>query len=121
MAKKEAHVGFIFGCWAMIISVLIAFIAAALPVIPSLVLVLITLGIIIGLSNFMHPETEKFLLGNIALLVTATAVLTTGFERLAVVSPGLTSYFKMTAFNIIAITAPATLIIALKNLYELTK
>lgn len=110
----------VVGMWAMIIAVILS-IMLALVETPSLVIVLVAVGFLVGFLNFEHEETVKFLVATIGLLVICTALLLTGFSRLAIVAPVIAFFLERAAYNVIAVVAPAALIISLKALKELAE
>ena len=118
MPKKGKHI--VAGLWALIIAVLASVILALLET-PYLALVLVAVGFIVGFLNFEHEETVKFLLATATLLIVASAVLLSGFSRLEIVMPVVALYLRKSAYNVIAVVAPAAFVLSLKALKELAE
>jgi hypothetical protein len=120
------------GEWAFIIGVIIAIvvgIAAGLApgalasTLPLLLAVLAILGVIVGFLNISEKELNSFLIAAIALLVSAKGLEV--FNGLATlpqigtyVSPLLTMVLGIVG-AISIFVAPATVILALKSIYNL--
>lgn len=112
MAKKNQDVSKV-GEWAFlggfILAILVGFIPGVLS--QSLVsLVLVVLGILVGLINISAKETHGFLLATVALLVAGAA----GLQTLPVVGGIVNAILT----NIVSFVAPASVIVALKAVYE---
>ena len=110
----------VVGMWAMILAVIVS-IMLALVETPSLVIILVALGFLVGFLNFEHEETVKFLVTTMCLLVIAAALLLTGFSRLEIVAPVIALFLERAAYNVIAVVTPAALVISLKALKELAE
>lgn len=108
MAKK----GNTIGSWAFLIGVLLAIVLAFIASLESLAWLLVVLGIIIGLFNIDGKETTKFLWAGLALvLVGAFAGNTLGSVM----------YLQDIFANMVALFAPAVIVVALKSVFELAK
>ena len=101
------------GEWAFLGGVILAILVGLVPyVLPSslVALVLVVLGILVGLINISAKETHGFLLATVALLVAGAA----GLQTLPVVGSVVNSILT----NIVSFVAPASVIVALKSVYE---
>lgn len=107
------------GAWAFILGVVIAIIAglaaSALDAITAgyITLVLVILGLIVGLLNIEDKQVTGFLIAAIALIAVGTANLS------AIPYVGL--YLSVMVINIAAFVAPAALVVALKEVYDIAK
>ena len=103
------------GHWAFIIGVIIAILAglAGTSYTGAVVMLLVTLGVIVGFLNISEKEVYNFLIAAIALLLTGAA----GLSNL----PLLGSYLGPMVTNIATFVAPAAVIVALKAVYALGK
>ncbi|MBN2111568.1 hypothetical protein JW707_00560 [Candidatus Woesearchaeota archaeon] len=108
------------GMWAMILAVILSVMFALIDT-PSLVIVLVAIGFIVGFLNFEHEETVKFLVATASLLIICTAILLTGFSRLEIVAPVVALFLERAAYNVIAVVAPAALVVSLKAFKELAE
>lgn len=99
------------GHWAFLIAVVLAVFAGVVPTLqeaPWLAWTLAMLGLIIGLLNITIKETTSFLVATIALMVSAT-----------VLAPMLPMMVKQMLNNIIAVGAPAALVLSIKTIWDL--
>lgn len=100
------------GHWAFILGVIIAIVAGLLGTASEwIALLLVVLGVIVGFLNISDKETHAFLVAAIALLVTGSA----GLHTLPLVGV----YLGPILTNIATFVAPAVVIVALKEVYEL--
>ncbi|MBI4150862.1 hypothetical protein HY492_01935 [Candidatus Woesearchaeota archaeon] len=99
------------GHWAFIVGILLAIIAGLVPQLQTSTItwILVILGLVVGLLNISAKETTEFLVAVIALLIvgSAGAIPALGGIVLAILA------------NIVALSAPAALIVALKAIYGL--
>jgi len=99
------------GHWAFIIGILLAIIAGLVPAwqTPTITWILVIIGLVVGLLNIQAKETTEFLVAAITLLIvgSAGAIPALGVIVLSILA------------NIVAIVAPAALIVALKAVYSL--
>ncbi len=99
------------GHWAFIVGILLAIIAGLVPQLQTSTItwILVILGLVVGLLNISAKETTEFLVAVIALLIvgSAGAIPALGGIVLAILA------------NIVALSAPAALIVALKAVYSL--
>lgn len=113
MAKGVANTNAL-GSWAFLIGVVLALVFA-LPwfSFSGLGWLLVVLGIIVGLLNVKGEEVHQFLYSGVVLVI-VSALSGTGFNA---VSP----YLGATMANLMTLFVPATIIVALKNVYTLAK
>ena len=99
------------GHWAFIVGILLAIIAGLVPQLQTSTVtwILVVLGLVVGLLNITSKETTEFLVAVVALLIvgSAGAIPALGGIVLAILA------------NIVALSAPAALIVALKAIYAL--
>ncbi|MFA7707969.1 MAG: hypothetical protein WCX73_03395 [Candidatus Pacearchaeota archaeon] len=115
MAKKSNSLQLI-GRWAFIIGLVLAIIAGLIQdiyTIPSLTLILVILGVIIGFLNIEEKDTVK-------LLVAIIALMGVGGLTLSVI-PTISSYLEAILTNIVIFASGAGLIVAIKAIIEVTK
>ncbi len=112
MAKKHTS-GNVIGSWAFLIGVIIAFVLGLLGEVNNTVtIILIVLGLIIGLFNIADEETGPFLMSG-AVLVIVGALGSSIVGKISFVGSILQ------ALTILFV--PATIIVALKNVFVLAK
>lgn len=101
------------GHWAFIIGIILAVVAGLVPAwqTPTITWILVVIGLIVGLLNIQAKETTEFLVAAITLLIvgSAGAIPALGVIVLSILA------------NIVAIVAPAALIVALKAIYSLAQ
>jgi len=115
MAKKSADLGLI-GKWAFIIGLALAIIAGLIQgiyEIPSLILILVVLGLIVGFLNIAERDTVK-------LLVAIIALMGVGGLTLSVI-PVINMYLESILSNIVIFASGAGLIVAIKAIIETTR
>jgi hypothetical protein len=110
------------GGWAFILGVVIAIIAGLASTFAAVysgyvLLVLVVLGLIVGFLNIKDKEVVNFLIAAIALMAVGTANLVS--INLAV--PMLGTLIQSLVQNIAAFVAPAALVVALKEVYNIAK
>ena len=115
MAKKSNGLELI-GKWAFIIGLILAIIAGLIQgvyEIPSLILILVILGLIVGFLNIEDKDTVKLLVAIIALM---------GIGGLTIsVIPVINTYLENILTNILIFASGAGLVIAIKAIIESTK
>ena len=86
---------------------------------PWLWLLLVVLGIVVGLLNVSGKETKEFLWVAVALVVVAFAgsAQVNSWEKLKLIGPYLKGVFD----SILAFVVPASVVVALKEVWELAK
>jgi len=97
------------GHWAFIGGLLIAVVVGLVPKLatPTVTWILVLLGLIIGFLNVTEHETTGFLVATAALLLVGQAN----------VIANLGVYIRAILDNLVAIAAPAALLVALRALY----
>jgi len=115
MAKKSNNLE-IIGKWAFIIGLILAIIAGLIQgiyEIPSLMLILVILGLIVGFLNISEKNTIKLLVAIIALM---------GIGGLTIsVIPVINTYLEAMLTNILVFASGAGLVIAIKAIIETTR
>lgn len=101
------------GRWAFLIGVILAVILGALgPVSGTWAIILVIIGIIVGLLNIADKEVMPFLMSGVVLII-ASAL---GSNVMADVP-----YVGSILDALLAIFVPATVIVAIKNVFSLAK
>jgi hypothetical protein len=114
MAKKN-NINTI-GKWAFIIGLALVIIAGLIEgiyTVPSLALILVILGLIVGFLNINEKDTIKLLLAVIALALTGSAT--------AMVVPAIYTYLQSILENLLVFSGAAALVVAIKAIIEVTK
>jgi len=106
------------GGWAFILGVLVAIIAgilaaAAMTYSGWITFVLVILGLIVGFLNIKDKEVTGFLIAAIALMAVGTANLA------AIPYAGI--YLAYIVQNVAAFVAPAALVVALTEVYNIAR
>ena len=110
MAKNKGN---FLGSWAFLIGVLLAVVLGIAGIMnPTWVYILVVIGLIVGLLNVADAESKPFLLSGIALLI-ASALGQEVTSRIGVLNNILDA--------LLAIFVPATIIVAIKNVFSLAK
>jgi len=97
------------GKWTFVIGLVIAVLAGLFFQPAWAIWVLAILGVIVGFLNVTAEDTRGFLLAAIALTLSATALNTI---------PGLGTAFSYVLPFVVAFTAGATIVVALKELFQ---
>ncbi len=100
------------GGWAFLIGVLLAIILAFFSDMASFAWIIVVLGLIIGLLNISEGETQKFLMAGVILVIVG-ALAGNMFASIMY----LTDIFN----NLVALFAPAVVVVALKSVFEMAK
>jgi len=100
------------GKWAFIIGLVVAVLAGLFFQPGWAIWVLAILGLIVGLLNVTAEDTRAFLLASIALTLSATALNT-----LPLVGTALSYILPF----VVAFVAGATIVVALKELFQTTR
>lgn len=108
------------GGWAFILGVVIAIVAgfaAALAAWTSgyVLLLLVILGVVVGFLNIEDKQVMGFLVAAIALMAVGTANLVS----IDMAVPMLGTLIQSVVQNIAAFVAPAALVVALKEVYNI--
>src|SRR3989338_80077 len=108
MAKKQ---GSFIGSWAFLVGVLLAVILGAIGQIgPAMTITLFVIGLIVGLLNVADEETNAFLISGVVLIIASA------FGGAAVSVVGwLEGIFNA----LLLIFVPATVIVAIKNVFSI--
>ena len=104
------------GAWIFVLGFLIAVILGFMnkPLSSSTLTVLVMFGLIVGLLNITENEVKGFLLASIALLLVGSAA------NLSVI-PFLGQGLQSALNNVVLFIAPATLVVAIKQIFLLAK
>ncbi len=113
------------GAWAFLLGVIIAIIAGIVAVAVTatsawVILVLVILGLIVGFMNIQDKQITAFLIAAIALMVLG-ATSGTVLGELNTLIAGLGSLVNAILGNIAIFVAPAALVVALKEVINLSK
>jgi len=110
MAKKSN----LIGSWAFLIGVVLAIVLAFVPAYNTntIMWVLVAIGILVGLLNIADKETQPFLMSG-AVLIIASAL---GGSAVSV-----SAIFARVLDALLLIFVPATVIVAIKNVFSLSK
>ena len=110
------------GAWAFIIGVLIALVLGLLPAgLQSIgVPVLVILGLIVGFLNVTEKETTQYIMAAVAIMI---ALFTAGSAISAQLGslPTVGRYLLGLLGNINIFVFPATIVVALKAIYNISK
>ncbi|MBI4017265.1 MAG: hypothetical protein HY363_06255 [Candidatus Aenigmarchaeota archaeon] len=101
------------GHWAFLLGVALAVLAGLVPQwqTSTMVWTLAVLGLVVGILNVQARETTEFLVATITLMVVGSAGAL----------PSLGLLVTSVLSNIVAFVAPASLVVALKALWELAQ
>lgn len=109
---KSSNFG-VVGSWAFLIGVLLAVILGALGYASGTwLIVLIIIGLIVGILNITDKEVMPFLLSG-AVLIIASSLGGVAVKDIAILNQILAA--------LLAIFVPATIIVAIKNVFSLAK
>ena len=116
MAKKK-NVGMeVYGHWIFLLGIVIALVAGiAAQADMTITWVLAILGLIIGLLNISLKEEVPFLVAAIALILAANLT-----EALNII-PYIGDYIGSILYYIVALVAPAAIVVALKEIYSFAR
>lgn len=110
---KKAKWGNLLGSWSFLIGVILAVVIGLFGTVNSgLTIALIVIGLIVGFLNVADEEATPFLLSG-AVLIIASSLGGGVFSEIA----KLDSVFKA----LLAIFVPATIVVAIKNVFSLAK
>ena len=108
MAKKSGQT---IGGWAFLLGVLLAVLFAFISF-DGMEWILVLLGLIVGLLNITHSEVQRFLMAGTVLVIVG-AFGSEGLSHLM--------YLSTIFSNLVALFAAATIIVALKSVFELAR
>ena len=101
------------GSWAFLIGLIIAVIIGLVPSTgTTLPMILVILGIIVGLLNVADKEVTPFLMSG-AVLIIATALGQNAVSAVPYVGPVVNA--------LLILFVPATIIVAVKNVFNIAK
>ncbi|MBC8494807.1 hypothetical protein H8D36_01505 [archaeon] len=107
MAKNRT-----FGSWAFLVGFILALIFGAFGAVDVLAWLLVVLGLVVGFLNITDKETKPFLLAGTVLVIVSAL----GANAMSVI-PVVGSILNA----ILALFIPATIIVALKSVFQLAK
>lgn len=117
MAKKS--LSNLIGAWAFLIGVLLALVVGILTgfnlvslTTNTITIVLVCLGILVGLFNITREETSSFMMSGIVLILAS-------FLGSAIM--GSIPVAGAILASLLSIFVPATIIVAIKNVFSLAK
>jgi hypothetical protein len=104
------------GNWAFIVGVIVAIIAGLFgtDIIPFTASILVVLGIVVGFMNIGTKKKSEFLIAAVALMVAGAASLSA-----LNVLPTIGGWLIGIVTNVIVFVAPAALVVALQDVYNL--
>lgn len=112
MAKK-AKGGNLIGSWAFLIGVIIALVYGFLGSISATMgIVLVAIGLIVGLLNVTDEEVAPFLMSGAVLVIVSSM----GKDELSVIA-----WTKNIVSALLLIFVPATIVVAIKNVFTLAR
>ena len=112
MAK--ANLGDVVGGWAFLLGVVLAVIVGLFPSVgtPTVMAVLVVVGLIVGLLNIGDKEVTQFLFSGLVLVLISSAGINL-MTNIPYVSGILTA--------LLVIFVPATVVVAVKNVLSLAR
>lgn len=110
------------GVWAFTLGVIVALIAGLIPVAYSgaVTAILVLLGILVGFLNVSDKETSSFLMATVAIMIalfTAGSAIQSNIATLGIIGKYLWSV--MSSINVFVF--PATIVVAIKAIYNLAR
>ncbi len=115
MAKKK---GKSLGAWAFLIGVILAIVLGLFPSQTWILTVLVVVGILVGLLNVTGTESRGFLLASLALVI-VSAMGGSAISALGGIPLG--EYLGFILNNLLILFVPATIIVALKSVFDIAK
>ena len=97
------------GSWAFVIGLIIAIVMGFVDLGSTALWVLAVLGLIVGLINVSHGESQLYLVASIAFLVSASS--------LTIILDALKPFLQ----NIAVFVGPGAAVVALRALYDMAK
>jgi len=111
MAKSNT--GNLIGSWSFLIGVVLAVVLGISGTLsPNVLLILVIIGLIVGLLNVADAEVMPFLMSGAVLIIAGS------FGRDVVSS---VTYLNNILQALLAIFVPATIIVAIKNVFTLAR
>lgn len=112
-SRRSRNIGNAVGSWSFLIGVVLAIIFALTSVYSDIIMwILVVIGIIVGFLNIADEESEPFLISG-AVLIIASAF---GRDIL-----GISDLFRRVLESMLLIFVPATIIVAIKNVFSLAR
>ena len=109
----KSYIGDFIGSWAFVIGLIIAIVLGLVGNLSGVwVIVLVFFGLIVGLLNITREETTPFLISGTALVI-VSALGGSFFYNVEVLANVLGT--------LLVIFVPATVIVAVKNIFNLSK
>jgi len=113
MAKSRMKKG-VIGSWAFLIGVILAVVLGLLGMVSQVwVTILVVIGLVVGLLNVTEEESMPFLMSGAVLIIASSLGQT---EALASIP-----YLKGVLDAILLIFVPATIIVAIKNVFVIAR
>ena len=110
MAKKSGNT---LGSWAFLIGLILAVLFAVFGTLSyTIIVILVFIGIIVGLFNITDNETTPFLMSGVVLIIASSL----GGQALSAVG-----IFGRIFDALLLIFTPATIIVAIKNVFGMAK
>ena len=114
LSRKE-----LLGSWAFLIGVILAIILGAGfagRFDATITWILVVIGVLVGLLNVANKEVQPFLISGLVLIIDSSLT-----ANLVVSIPSAGPILASTLASLIIVFAPATIIVALKNVFSITK
>ncbi len=113
MAKSLMKKG-VIGSWAFLIGIILAVVLGLLGMVSGIwVTILVVIGLIVGLLNITESETMPFLLSGAVLIIASALGQSESISSIP--------YLKGILDALLVIFVPATIIVAIKNVFGLAK
>lgn len=110
----------VIGSWAFLIGVVIAILIGLIGGSTNayLAILLVVIGLVVGLLNVSDEETTPFLMSGVVLIIAGSL----GGSSMAQLSNSiLTAWIPNTLNALMMIFVPATIIVAIKNVFSLAR
>ncbi len=110
MAKAKGN---LIGSWAFLIGVILAVVFGFTGTIsPTLSIVLVVVGLLVGLLNVADEEAAPFLMSGVVLIIAAA---------LGGLALGVVAFLGDILNALLLIFVPATIIVAVKNVFTIAR
>lgn len=106
----------LIGAWAFLIGLILAVIFGFIPYGIWLSWLLVILGIVVGLLNIVDEEVQPFLMAGAILVIVSYF----GMSVFSATKLG-TAFLENILGNVLTLFVPATIIVALKSVFQLAK
>ena len=108
----------LIGKWAFVIGILLALVVGLLGKMnPTIIVILMVIGIIVGFLNITSKETTSFLLAGLSIIIASSLGTSTFAEMTDVITMTLGNIFG--AIRLLVV--PAVVVVALKQVFTLAK